>query len=310
MATSVCRRRAAFTLVELLVVIAIIGILVALLLPAIQAAREAARRSECSNHLKQIGLAVQLHHDTRKVFPMGRNATDQIGVSWAYECLPYMEEQAMYDSYDKTKRADDVLNTQSMRTPVATYFCPSRRSPGADRDFDDDDNPPQVKAAAAGGDYSANAGHEEDTNMEVNDFKGGAIDIGLAGPIFSGSKIDARRVTDGLANTLAVGERHIPPVDPAWGETRPHWEQGDTSFFAADTIHTIMSGTEDGLAPSAEAPRLSSDREDHRFGGSHSSIVQFVYLDGHVEGIAREIEVRELMFKSSIGDGGVIEQMD
>jgi len=314
MAISRCRRRteitAAFTLVELLVVIAIIGILVALLLPAIQAAREAARRSECSNHLKQIGLAIQLHHDTKKVFPMGRNTTGVIGVSWAYELLPFMEEQAMYDSYNDTKRADDDLNAKSMRTPVATFFCPSRRGPLADRDFDNDDAAPLLKASAAGGDYSANAGHEEDTNMEANDFKSGAIDIGLAGPIFSGSKIKAQRVIDGLSGTLAVGERHIPPLDPAWGEEKPHWEQGDTAFFASDTLHTIMSGTEDGLPGSPDEKRLRDNREDHRFGGPHSGIVQFVFLDGHVEGIAREIEKRDLMLKSSIGDGGVIEQMD
>src|SRR5262245_4425854 len=88
-----------FTLVELLVVIAIIGVLVALLLPAIQAAREAARRSQCANNLKQLGLAVQLHHDAKRAFPTGRNSTDTRSVSWAYYCLPYMEQQAMFQAY-------------------------------------------------------------------------------------------------------------------------------------------------------------------------------------------------------------------
>src|SRR3954468_6646961 len=87
-----------FTLVELLVVIAIIGILVAFLLPAVQAAREAARRNSCQNNLKQIGVAIQNHHDTRKVFPMGRNAINQKAVSWAFFLLAYMEETAIYNS--------------------------------------------------------------------------------------------------------------------------------------------------------------------------------------------------------------------
>src|SRR5262245_42739528 len=79
-----------FTLVELLVVIAIIGVLVALLLPAIQAAREAARRSQCANNLRQLGLAVQLHHDAKKAYPPARNATDTKSVSWAFYSLPYL----------------------------------------------------------------------------------------------------------------------------------------------------------------------------------------------------------------------------
>src|SRR5215475_8654036 len=101
-----------FTLVELLVVIAIIGILVAFLLPAIQAAREAARRTQCQNNLKQIGLAVQSHHDTRKAFPMGRNRIDQFAVSWAFFLLPYMEETSIYNSWDGTARVDDPKNSQ------------------------------------------------------------------------------------------------------------------------------------------------------------------------------------------------------
>jgi prepilin-type N-terminal cleavage/methylation domain-containing protein len=78
-----------FTLVELLVVIAIIGVLVALLLPAVQAAREAARRSQCQNNLKQIGLGLQMHHDVKKAFPSGANMGE--GSMWSYFILPYME---------------------------------------------------------------------------------------------------------------------------------------------------------------------------------------------------------------------------
>src|SRR5262245_20738462 len=106
-------RRTAFTLVELLVVIAIIGILVALLLPAIQAAREAARRTQCKNNVRQIRLALQNHEGTRKVFPTGgtkrspdlqkyltngtANGPAKQGLGWAYQLLPYLEEQAVHD---------------------------------------------------------------------------------------------------------------------------------------------------------------------------------------------------------------------
>jgi prepilin-type N-terminal cleavage/methylation domain-containing protein len=136
-----------FTLVELLVVIAIIGILVALLLPAIQAAREAARRSQCQNHLKQIGLAILNHENSRRVFPTGGgdiwpnvqdylvdtetvsdpskrrgppNGPERQGLSWAYQILSYLEEGALRDL-----TTQDRLN----EAMVTIYFCPSRRAP-------------------------------------------------------------------------------------------------------------------------------------------------------------------------------------
>ena len=98
------RQRHGFTLVELLVVIAIIGILIALLLPAVQAAREAARRSQCTNLLKQIGLALQNYHDTHKTFPHGTRAP--IGApNWRVMVLPYMEQSSLYDQLDVDSQA-------------------------------------------------------------------------------------------------------------------------------------------------------------------------------------------------------------
>ena len=191
------RKGSAFTLVELLVVIAIIGILVALLLPAIQAARESARRSECMNHLKQMGVAIQSHHDVKKHFPTGRNGRNQESVSWAYFILPQIEEQAMFDAFVDGVRVDDNQNARTMRTPVQIYACPSRRPPAADRNFDNNDQPPVVLAAASLGDYAANAGHEEDTSLEPEDWEDPltrkVIDISKAGPIYTGSAINARK---------------------------------------------------------------------------------------------------------------------
>jgi prepilin-type N-terminal cleavage/methylation domain-containing protein len=136
-----------FTLVELLVVIAIIGVLVALLLPAVQAAREASRRSQCSNHLKQIGLGWLTHESTHKFFPSGgwspwvvgdadMGAGAQQPGGWMYQILPYIEQQALYKLPGDGKR--DVITPEQRKaavqlqgTPVPTFHCPTRRPPQA-----------------------------------------------------------------------------------------------------------------------------------------------------------------------------------
>ena len=118
------RNRNGFTLVELLVVIAIIGILIALLLPAVQAAREAARRSQCTNNLKQIALAVHNYHDTHKVFPIG-NWCASYG-TWLVGLLPFIEQQAMADRYQVWPRTyAESANFPVTTAQIATYTCPS-----------------------------------------------------------------------------------------------------------------------------------------------------------------------------------------
>ena len=122
--------RRGFTLVELLVVIAIIGILVALLLPAVQNAREAARRMSCTNNLKQIALACHTYHDQYKSFPMGNITQGNCcgtcsGMTWTIAILPYMEQQQLFDQYDDTKYNESIDNALVVQTNLAAYDCPS-----------------------------------------------------------------------------------------------------------------------------------------------------------------------------------------
>jgi prepilin-type N-terminal cleavage/methylation domain-containing protein/prepilin-type processing-associated H-X9-DG protein len=132
------RNRGGFTLIELLVVIAIIGVLIALLLPAVQAAREAARRSQCVNNLKQIGLGLHNYHQTHDKFPMGGACTGQGTppgssincTAWnSYSSLalllPFMEQQAVYSSINFNVPSDNVVNYTARRTQVTTFLCPS-----------------------------------------------------------------------------------------------------------------------------------------------------------------------------------------
>jgi prepilin-type N-terminal cleavage/methylation domain-containing protein/prepilin-type processing-associated H-X9-DG protein len=295
-----------FTLVELLVVIAIIGMLIALLLPAIQAARESARRSQCQNNLKQIGLAVQSHHDVRKQFPMGRNRIDQKAVSWAFFLLPQLEETAIYSSYNKNATVDDTANAPTMRTPIESYACPTRRRPAADRNFDNNDNPPPPEdiGVAALGDYAANAGLEYDTGMVGGDNQDikifGQYRRNEAGPIFSGSRISARQVTDGLSQTLAIGERHLPPVPANTPPEMQHHAVGDTAFIPGDTPHTTFRGAENGLASGPDDPSKT------KFGSAHSSVVQFVFLDGHVDALDKDSSIETLKALSTIGGEEIV----
>lgn len=297
-----------FTLVEVLVVIAIIGVLVAFLLPAIQAAREAARRTQCQNNLKQIGLAIQNHHDTRKVFPMGRNRIDQMAVSWAFFLLPYMEETAVYNSWNPNATVDDPTNDAAMRTPIETYACPSRRRAAADRNFDNNNSTPPAKdlGVATLADYSANAGIKLTTGMTSDEDSHGVMGNYSrveAGPIFTGSHVGARQVEDGLSKTIAIGERHLPPIPANTAPEMEHYVIGDTASIPGDTPHTTFRCAKDGgLATGLDDP----DRE--KFGSSHSGgLVQCVFLDGHVHGLHPDMAVAVLKALCTIGGGEVVQ---
>jgi prepilin-type N-terminal cleavage/methylation domain-containing protein len=121
------RVRRAFTIIELLVVIAIIGILVALLLPAIQEAREAARRVQCSNNMKQIGIALHNYHNNNLRLPYGSDygTKPTRAPTWPAMILPHMERQDHYDSFDFTKTMDDPANAAAVAANVEAYRCPS-----------------------------------------------------------------------------------------------------------------------------------------------------------------------------------------
>ena len=295
-----------FTLVELLVVIAIIGILIGLMLPAVQAARESARRNGCVNNLKQLGLATHNYHDLSRRFPMGRERSDQFGVSWAFRLLPFIEQDDQYRSHNRIERVDDVANAVAMRTPVEPFFCPSRRSPVADRDFDNDDGPPVVVGVSAGGDYAANVGrgsltfglrHTADENSSAakmdSDFRA------IAGPIHTYSRCSARQVQDGLSKTIAIGEKHIPPVDSS-KPSQADYTQGDTAIFAGDCPFTIFATVRNGMADGENDP----SRE--KFGSEHDTVSHFVFLDGHVVPVQHSINEATLGRLAAISDGEVI----
>ncbi len=297
------RSRHAFTLVELLVVIAIIGLLVALLLPAVQAAREAARRTQCRNNLRQLALATVAYHDALGQYPPARWGTrqhpsgiDQYAVSWSFLLLPYLEEQAQHDTFVPDQRVDSPQNAVAMRSPVSLYFCPTQRSPAADRDFDDDGNPSLVRGVAAGGDYAANSGTSTRHGMPGQD----AFDKREVGPIYTLSRVRARHVVDGLSKTYAFGEKFLPAPPREGDPGLAHLRQGDVAFFSGDARHTIVRRSTAGF------PRTPEDAYPGQFGSAHLAFTHFAFLDGAVHTISHDLEVELLTRLSAIGDRGLI----
>jgi prepilin-type N-terminal cleavage/methylation domain-containing protein/prepilin-type processing-associated H-X9-DG protein len=303
------RKACGFTLVELLVVIAIIGSLVALLLPAVQAAREAARRNTCVNNLKQIGLAVQSHHDTQQQYPTGRDNTVQTSVSWAFRLLPYLEKNNIFAAFNKNIEVYKEENSTAMRTPIDVYACPSRRAAAADRDFDNNDAPPapDARAVAALGDYAACAGKDY-MNGVINAT--GGVDNGLkadtrpdvaeSGPIFSFSKTKERYVTDGLSNTICVGEKHKPQNPENANPDMLHYEQGDNAFLAGDSPRTIFAGTNPGIASGPDDP------SNVKFGSEHNGLTHFMFLDGHIKALKNDVDYQVLNAVGTIGGDEVV----
>lgn len=225
------RKTSAFTLVELLVVIAIIGILVALLLPAVQAAREAARRSQCINNLKQIGLALHNYHDTKGQFPEsqtysgnGSGTNCEPGFySWHSMLLPFIEENALYDSIDFSVNmagscgsGDGIDNNHpnaiAASTIVSGFLCPSDNANGDNAVLLGSANPASDSYAANAGWPSLATGYigEREANKEYN----GIITLrnpndSLAAEWLPKSGIKLKHITDGTAHTAAVSERLI-----------------------------------------------------------------------------------------------------
>ena len=115
----------AFTLIELLVVIAIIAVLIALLLPAVQAAREAARRTQCVNNLKQVGLAMHNYHDSNQTFPSGGWLTPRMNTGWSSAILPGLEQRALYDALNVSFSYNAPVNSTAVYTVLNVYLCPS-----------------------------------------------------------------------------------------------------------------------------------------------------------------------------------------
>jgi len=196
-----------FTLVELLVVIAIIGVLVALLLPAVQAAREAARRTQCSNNLKQLALAAHNFHDTHGTLPSSvrpSGLTTLPRIAGHTFLLPYFEQGNVFDKYDQSKNWGDPANRVYVQTKVKTFLCPS--TPNPDRQDGIPEASPWQDNVCAVTDYSPTIG--VDARLKSQNL----VDQAGDGILTKNGRPRMADVTDGLSNTILYGESAGRPV--------------------------------------------------------------------------------------------------
>lgn len=227
------KKRNAFTLVELLVVIAIIGILIGMLLPAVQQVREAARRIHCSNNIRQIGLALMNYESAHKKFPPGWKTLDQTAIAepgwgWSASILPYIEGQNVSDQINFNVAIDDHMHEDVIQSVVPVYLCPSEVADTIvnldthiEHDHDDDSFA-----------YHEQEHEHEELWVGRSNYSGvfGSIEIednplNGNGAFYANSKVRFADLKDGTSNTFIVGERtnELGPI--SWVGVVPHVDE-------------------------------------------------------------------------------------
>jgi prepilin-type N-terminal cleavage/methylation domain-containing protein len=309
----------AFTLIELLVVIAIIAILIALLLPAVQQAREAARRTQCKNNLKQLALAIHNYHDVFNTFPPGfvsrfppsvnANSIERGMYSWGAMILPQIELNNLYTSLNigsvlLEQSLATAAGLQALQTPLPAFRCPSDTGPALNN-FDDsrsdnaalNANQYNAHVTSNGSDripialsnYVMVAGTSDSTTPMVYAAQYGPPQ----GVGFINSKINFRDITDGTSNTLLLGERAWKFNDLTIGAGNALGFSSETNLAGSNMRTAALSA----LAIGYDGINYSATNRVHQrrsFSSNHVGGAQFALCDGSVRFISQNIDYAKL----------------
>lgn len=286
------RKRSGFTLVELLVVIAIIGVLVALLLPAVQQAREAARRMSCSNNMRQMGIATHNHHDQFKQLPHAgvdwtyppryingvAQVKEQQFAGWGFQLLPFLEQQQLFDGSGMPD--DDTRMRNAIAAAIPAYFCPSRRPAKTKKPVGAWYGPSGTYSHGQTDYASANADGDNGVIVKMN------ID-GSQNPTVVVGGLES--IIDGTSNVLMYGEKRVALYQIA------DYASDDNEGYSSGWDHDVVRGMGDARAnpvwTRVPLPDLKAwGYGDLRFGSSHPAGFNMTLADASVRFIPYNID--------------------
>jgi prepilin-type N-terminal cleavage/methylation domain-containing protein/prepilin-type processing-associated H-X9-DG protein len=295
--------RHAFTLVELLVVIAIIGTLIGLLLPAVQAAREAARRLQCANNLKQMGLACIMNADAARSYPAGALQSSKLEeihkLFWSGQILPYLEQGNLASTLDPDQRWDQFgPNITAIKTSHSIYSCPSSAGPQYYNQMVDGRATSTYLACASG---------------TIRNETGSGTLIGEPrqnGIMYVNSRTKHRDIFDGLSQTLLISEALFLPGVSGPDHTGvfqiiDHWHTGSPGM-ASNEMSECLGSTAIPINSFKKVPQVFVEDIELGFASRHAGLIQAVFADGHVQTIGESISANVWSAMGTIGNSDIV----